>query len=67
LQAVSLLVSVVYNLNKGFKVWYGIILGRMQLQISLHGQKLAYGKSIQESNEITHIKYLIECKVTVFN
>ena len=67
MQAVSLLVSVVYNFNKGFKVWYGIILGRMQLQISLHGQKLAYGKSIQESHEITHIKYLTECKMTVFN
>jgi hypothetical protein len=67
LHAVSLLVSVVQNLNKGFKVWYGIILGRMQLQMTLHGQKLTYGKGIQESHEITHIKYLIECKMTVFN
>lgn len=67
MQALSLLVSVVYNLNKGFKVWSGVILGRMQLQISLHGQKLVYGKSIQESHKITHLKYFTECRMTVFN
>jgi hypothetical protein len=39
----------------------------MQVQISLHGQKLAYGKSNQESQETTHIKHLPERKMTVIS
>jgi hypothetical protein len=44
-------------------VWYN---PRQDATINISTQtKLAYGKSIRESHEITHLKYLPECKMTV--